>query len=207
MDFCARLLLIFFLVVVAGCSRSGPDSPSGDKADVDPSPEMSTPSPDLSPPLVDSGRTVHFKKTTIKTRQGQKWELEADQVDWADERSRARALDVLWWLVDDEGIRTVRVESPEADIDMDNEVVTFIGETIATKIGFPESLEVKKLVYRGKERMFYGSEGVTWKRPDVELTGETLTATAELDKVQLKGGVKGKSKGGFDGLAKPRRTD
>lgn len=141
---------------------------------------------------------VHLRKTTIKTRQGQKWELEAGAMDWSEEGNRAKATDVNWWLIDENGQRWVEVQSPAADIDMDHEIVTFQGKTVATRLGFPETLEVQHLVYKGKDRKFYGSGGVIWKRANVELTGETLTATSQLDKVQLRGNVRGKSIGGFE---------
>lgn len=150
---------------------------------------------------------MRLKKTTIKTRQGQKWELEADEVDWTDSNSLAKARVVNWWLIDKNEKRWVKVVSPQANIDMDREIVTFTGETVATRIGFPESLKVQKLVYKGKERKFYGSGGVTWRRATADLSGDTLTATAELDKVLLKGNVKGKIKGGFKDLKDPKKAD
>ena len=200
-----NIYLLFLAVVISwaavGCSSTPDPSPtSSPKA----TPDVMTPTPASTDLPSD---TVRLRKTTIKTRQGQKWEMEADEVDWMDDRARAKARDVTWWLVDQDNKKWVKVVSPEADIDMEGEVVTFIGETVATRLGFPESLKVKKLVYKGKDRKFYGSGGVLWQRANIELTGETLTATAELDKVQLKGQVKGKSIGGFEGLKEPQKAD
>lgn len=144
--------------------------------------------------------TVRLDRTTIKFRQGQKWELKADNVDWFDDRSKAKAKTVTWWLLDEADKKWVRVDAPAADVQMDDEVITFIGETVATRLGFPETLKVQHLVYKGKDKKFYGSGGVEWVRANVVLTGETLTATAELDKVQLKGKVRGKSEGGLKGF-------
>jgi lipopolysaccharide assembly outer membrane protein LptD (OstA) len=91
----------------------------------------------------------------------------------------------------------VRVESSGADVDMNSELVTFTGEVVARRLDSEESLVVQRLIYNGKSRIFSGSEGVLWKRQGIELAGQTLTATAELDKVQLKGRVKGKTEGGL----------
>lgn len=198
------LIILSILLFLVGCSSEDPQpspSPTGGTA---------TPGGVSASPAEDSNvgeDTVRLKKTTIKTRQGQKWELEAEKVDWEDDRSRALATDVDWWLIDEDGKKWVKVESPGADIDMDEEVVVFTGETVATRLGFPESLRVQKLVYKGKERKFYGFGGVLWTRDTVELWGETLTATAELDKVLLQGGVKGKTQGGLKGLKEPRKAD
>lgn len=196
-----RLLTTLILLFLCGCQ-------SADTPQDTPSPG-GTASPAVgqtSAPKVDED-TVRLKKTTIKTRKGQKWELEAEEIDWTDSRSFAKARAVNWWLVDENDKRWVKVVSPRADVDMDNEIVTFIGETVATRIGFPESLKVNKLVYKGKDRKFYGSQGVTWRRATADLRGDTLTATAELDRVLVKGRVKGKIKGGFDGLKDPKKVD
>lgn len=198
---CLCFLALVLVWGASGCSSTPDPSPSSTPA---PTPDFVSPTPESTDLPSD---TVRLRKTTIKTRQGQKWEMEADEVDWMDDRARAKARAVTWWLVDKDDKKWVKVVSPEADIDMEGEVVTFTGETVATRLGFPESLKVKKLVYKGKDRKFYGSGGVLWQRANIELTGETLTATAELDKVQLKGRVKGKSIGGFEGLKEPQKAD
>lgn len=194
-----RRILLIALIALAGCQSSPGPAPS-------PTPGGVSASPSGAPAQVGKD-TIRLRKTTIKTRQGQKWEMEAEEVDWMDDRSRALAQEVDWWLIDEHDKRWVKVESPHADVDMDNEIVTFTGETVARRLGFDETLKVQHLVYKGKERMFYGSEGVEWQRGTVRLTGETLTATSTLDKVQLKGDVRGKSKGGFKGLLKPRKAE
>lgn len=179
-----------------GCSTPGDDItplaiiPSGS-----PSPRA----PQGKPPASNKEEEpVRLEKTVIKTKQGQRWEMQADEVDWADNRSQAKAQEVTWFLLDPEGQRTVKVESPGADVDMEAEQVTFTGEVVAQRLdNFEESLVVQHLIYDGKERLFHGSDGVLWKRKGIELAGETLTATAELDKVQLKGRVKGKTEGGL----------
>lgn len=198
-----RVALLLLALYLTGCQSATPSaspSPGGGSA---------TPSASGSPAKsTESGENVvRLHKSTIKTKQGQKWEMEADQIDWMDDRSRAKATHVEWWLIDKEDKRWVKVTSPTADIDMDNEIVVFTGETVARRLGYDENLKVQHLVYKGKERMFYGSQGVEWHRGTVKLTGETLKATSTLDRVQLKGRVKGKSKGGFKDLAQPRKAD
>lgn len=197
--------LVYFSIAVllVGCrsepAPSASPTPAGGTATLSPSPAVSAaPSGD---------KTVRLQKSTIKTKQGQKWEMEAEEVDWMDDRSKAKAKDVDWWLVDDEGKRWVLVESPVADIDLDSEIVIFEGETVAKRLGFDENLKVQRLVYKGKERMFYGSEGVEWHRGTVMLAGETLKATSTLSQVQLKGKVRGKSEGGFKDLSEPRKAE
>lgn len=193
------LLIIAFagLLTFAGC-HSEPDNPEYSATPAGEASAEASATPAASETPAERDDTISLKKTTIKTREGQKWELEAGQVDWSDSHSQAKATGVNWWLLDEDDKRWVKVESPEADIDMDHEIVTFEGKTVATRLGFPETLEVQHLVYKGKDRKFYGSGGVVWKRANLELSGETLTATSQLDKVQLKGKVKGKSKGGFE---------
>jgi LPS export ABC transporter protein LptC len=201
-----RVLVSLIAVALFGC-QSGPDplaSPTAGTPTA--SPDSSTAAESPRAGNVDED-TIRLHKTTIKTRQGQKWELQADEVEWMDDRSKANAKTVTWWLVDEDDKKWVKVVSPEADVDMDNEVVTFIGKTVASRLGFDETLEVQHLVYKGKERKFYGSGGVEWHRGTVELKGETLTATSQLDRVQLKGKVRGKSKGGFKGLKEPRKAE
>lgn len=114
---------------------------------------------------------------------------------------------MTWYLLDPKGDRTVKVVSDGADLDMDDDEVTFQGEVVARRLGSEETLTVQHLIYTGKDRLFHGSEGVLWKRKGIELAGETLTATAELDKVQLKGRVKGKSEGGQLKLDDPAESD
>lgn len=194
------LVILAILLFLTGC-RSAEDPSQSPTAKASPG---GVPSADGTPL---SENTVRLSKTTLKTKQGQKWEMEAEQIDWHDDRSFGEARVVTWWLLDENDKKWVRVDSPRADIDRTKEVVTFIGETVATRLDFDEDLKVQHLVYKGKERMFYGSEGVEWRRGTIELTGETLTATSELDKVQLKGNVKGKTKGGFQGLKEPRKAD
>lgn len=200
------LCFFFALTLVVGChSPSTPSvdsTPEGGTATLSPSPAVSS-TPSASP----AEKTVRLQKSTIKTKQGQKWEMEAEEVDWMDDRSRAKAKDVDWWLIDEEGKRWVQVESPVADIDLDAEIVIFEGETVAKRLGFDENLKVQRLVYKGKERMFYGSEGVEWHRGTIMLSGETLKATSTLSQVQLKGKVRGKSEGGFEDLSEPRKAE
>ena len=197
MRYTVQIIAFVSLLLLAGC-HSEPDSPEYSATPAgEASPEASA-TPSVTETPAEEDDTVTLKKTTIKTREGQKWELEAGQVDWSDSHSQAKATGVSWWLLDKDDKRWVKVESPEADIDMDHEIVTFEGKTVATRLGFPETLVVQHLVYKGKDRKFYGSGGVVWKRANLELSGETLTATSQLDKVQLKGKVKGKSKGGFE---------
>lgn len=163
-----------------------------------------TPGPGAAAPVAKPSATpgeskpVRLEKTVIKTKQGQRWELEADKVDWLDNNQQAKAEDVTWFLLNHEGQRTVRVESPGADVDLQAEMVTFTGEVVARRTDTSqESLLVNHLIYNGKEKVFHGSQGVLWKRQGFELAGQTLTANAELDKVQLKGRVKGKTEGGL----------
>ncbi len=148
-------------------------------------------------PTPGEEKPIRLEKTTIKTKKGQRWELEADTVDWKNDNSRADAETVTWYLLDPQGERSVKVDSDGADVNMKDELVEFTGEVVAQRLGSEESLVVQRLLYNGKERMFYGSEGVLWKRKGIELAGQTLTANAELDKVQLRGRVKGKTEGGF----------
>lgn len=191
------VITMFLALLILGCQSSGPE-------------QSATPTPTPTTPEGAVGVTeeiIRVKKSTIRTSQGQRWELQAETMDWNDERSSARASEVEWWMIDEKDKRWVKVEAPIADIDMDNDMVTFSGETLATRVGFPETLTVQHLVYKGKDRKFYGSGGVVWKRPQAELSAETLTATAELDKVQLKGRVKGRTSGGFDLLDYTSKPD
>lgn len=183
-------------VCCSGCSTPGDDItplsviPSGSPSPV----------PRVRPTEGPAGEEepVRLEKTVIKTKQGQRWELQADEVDWAEDKSQAKAQAVTWFLLNPEGDRTVKVQSPGADVDMEAEEVVFTGEVVARRLDtLDESLVVNHLIYNGKERVFHGSDGVLWKRKGLQLAGETLTATAELDKVQLKGRVKGQTEGGL----------
>lgn len=199
MRFLSHIAVLLLLLLCTGCQSptegtditATPDRPQSGSPS--PSLDMPPPSPDETSTPAEEALRLH--KTTIKARQGQKWELEAVEVDWSSSRSKADAKDVNWWLLDESDKRWVKIVSPEAEIDMDHEIVTFKGKTVATRLNTPESLVVQKLIYNGKDRLFYGSGGVVWKKAGMELTGETLTATPELDKVQLKGRVQGRSKG------------
>lgn len=197
------LLSLLIAVCLSGC-QSEPAPTAAPEGSASPSP---TPGISASPQSQAGEKTVRVHKSTIKTKQGQKWELEAEEVDWMDDRSKAKARDVDWWLIDEKGERWVQVESPVADIDLDSEIVIFEGETVAQRIGYDENLKVQRLVYKGKERMFYGSEGVEWHRGGVKLSGDTLKADSTLSQVQLKGRVKGKSEGGFKDLSEPRKAE
>ncbi len=158
-------------------------------------------------PQVDNETPVRVQKSTIRTRQGQRWELEADEIDWMDSRQFAKAYDVTWYLVDEDGEKTVRVDAPAADVDMEGQVVTFIGQVLASRLDSEETLTVEHLIYNGEDRMFYGSQGVVWKREGLTLNGQTLTATAELDKVQLKGQVQGQSRGRLNRVGRAPRPE
>lgn len=188
-----------------GCSTPGDDITP---LTVRPPDGLATPgTPDRSPTPAGEEEPVRLEKTVIKTKQGQRWELQANEVDWLDNNSQAKAQEVTWFLLNPEGQRMVKVESPGADVDMEAELVTFTGEVVAKRLdSSEESLVVQHLIYNGKERIFHGSDGVLWKRKGIQLAGQTLTANADLDKVQLKGRVKGKTEGGLlkmDDLAKP----
>lgn len=183
--------MIVGALLIAGCTTPGDDIVV---ASATPAPAASaTPSPVASASPDDE--PVRLEKTVIKTKQGQRWEMEADSVDWMDDSAKAKAQVVTWFLLNPQGQRTVKVESPGADVDMNTEIVVFTGEVNARRLDSKETLEVNHLVYDGKKRVFHGSEGVLWKREGMELAGETLTANSELDKVQLKGKVRGKTDG------------
>lgn len=186
----AVIALAIFSLLLVSCTTPGADSPAPVAVETSAVPDaIASASPDEKP--------IRLEKTVIRTKQGQRWELEADVVDWMDNNAQAKAQDVIWFLLAEDGERTIRVESIGADVDLNAEMVVFTGEVVAQRIGSEESLVVSHLVYNGKERQFYGSDGVLWKRKGFELAGETLTANAELDKVQLKGRVKGKTEGGL----------
>lgn len=190
-----------------GCTTPGDDIIADATPGVSSSPgAVSTPTATATP-REGSEEPVEVRKFTIETKSGQKWQMESEQGTWLDDRSVAKVKEVTWYLLDEQDVRTVKVEAPEAEVEMDKDLVTFYGETVATRLGFDETLKVQHLVYKGKERKFYGSEGVVWQRETGELSGETLTATAELDKVQLKGRVKGKTVGGLPGLGLKSKAD
>ncbi len=186
----ALLRIMMGALLVTGCT-----TPGDDIVPASPTPVASPTAPAPVASASPSEKPVRLEKTTIRTKQGQRWEMEADTVDWMDNAAKAKAQVVTWFLLNPEGERTVRVDSAGADVDMNTEVVVFTGEVNARRLDSKESLEVNHLVYEGKKRIFHGSEGVLWKREGIELSGEKLTATAELDKVQLKGKVRGKSDG------------
>lgn len=150
---------------------------------------------------------VNVRSFTIKTRDGQRWELESEEGEWLEGRSRAHLTNVVWYLRNEEDERTIKVVAPEAEAETDKKIVTFVGETVVTRLGLGETLLVNHLIYNGNEQMFYGSQGVIYRRPTGELFGETLTATAELDKVQLKGRVQGKTLGGLSDLGLTSKAD
>lgn len=205
----ALIGMIMGLLLVAGCTTPGSDS-NGDEPTATPTPDVTASSPAPGSSASPNDEPVRLEKTVIKTKQGQRWEMEADSVDWMDNTSKAKAEVVTWFLLDPKGKRTVQVDSKGADVDMKAEIVVFTGEVQARRLDSKESLDVQHLVYNGKKRTFHGSEGVLWKREGMELSGETLTATAELDKVQLKGRVRGKSDGtGFSagGTPTPAQVD
>lgn len=204
------VIAVASLLLGAGCSTPGDDLVG--KAAASATPQRvaaSTPSPQATPE--GEGKPVKLQQTVIKTKQGQKWELQADTVDWMDNKSQAKAEEVTWFLLNPKGQREIKVVSVGADVDMDAETVVFSGEVVARRMDDSnESLVVQRLIYDGKERMFHGSDGVLWKRKGFELAGQTLTATSELDKVQLKGRVKGKTEGGLlkmDGLEPSEQRD
>lgn len=180
-----------------GCSTPGDNIVGLVKTTPGPSAPGGKPKPTATP---GEEQPIRLEKTTIKTKKGQRWELEAETVDWKNDNSQADAETVTWYLLDPKGERTVKVDSKGADVDMQSELVEFTGEVVAQRLGSEEQLVVQRLLYNGKKRMFYGSEGVLWKRKGIELAGQTLTANAELDKVQLRGRVKGKTEGGFPKL-------
>lgn len=179
----ASLKIMIGVLLVTGCGA--PDAASESPSATPQATASVAPSPD--------DRPVRLEKTVIRTKQGQRWEMEAEVVDWMDDAAQAKAQDVTWFLFNPQGDKTVKVESAGADVDMNTEIVVFTGEVNARRLDSEETLLVNHLVYNGKKRVFYGSEGVVWKREGIELSAETLTATAELDKVQLKGKVRGKS--------------
>lgn len=153
-------------------------------------------------PAATAGLTFHkadkpirLEKTFLETKQGQRWQLEADRLDWSDANSRARAYEVTWYLLDATGKRNIVVKSAGADIDMEGQVVTFDGKVVAQRLHSQESLVAQHLVYRGKEKRFYGSQGVVWKRQGIDIRGQSLIANAALDKVRLQGGIRGESRG------------
>lgn len=203
------LLLILFLTLFLGACSSEQQQLETASADhkVQGGTESTEASRENEVAKVDSETPVRVQKSTIRTKQGQRWELEADEVDWMDSRQFAKAYVVTWFLVDEDGEKTVRVDAPAADVDMEGQVVTFIGQVLASRLDSEETLTVEHLIYNGEERMFYGSEGVVWKRDNLTLNGQTLTATAELDKVQLKGQVQGRSRGRLNRTESTARSE
>ncbi len=132
-------------------------------------------------------------KTTLRTKKGQLWELDASRVDWYEGRRKARAYDVDWDLLDEKRRPAVNVKAPEADIDMETEQVEFVGQTVATRTAVGDLLKVNRLIWDGQARMFYGSKGVRWIKGVSTVVGNQATATAELDKVKLEGNVRART--------------
>lgn len=150
-----------------------------------------TPEP-LSTPV---DKPVRLEKTILESKQGQKWQLEAERLDWSNASEKAKAHEVTWYLLALDGKKSIKVEAKGAEIDLNAQLVSFSGSVLAKRLGSNETFIVQRLVYDGKKRLFKGSQGVRWKRQGLELAGEELTADAELSKVQLKGAVKGQSIG------------
>ncbi len=193
-------LCLWVSMSLSGCRSTAPVDPGGT---VGPTPSIesstATPSSDASPSpdgeasaQSASERQVRVQGSTITTRKGQPWKLEAEEVDWLDSSKAADARNVTWYLLDPDGEPFVKVEALQAEVDVDAELVTFVGEVNASRLDSDEELTVQRLLFDGQARQFFGSEGVVWNRPGYELRGDTLTASAQLDKVQLKGNVEGR---------------
>lgn len=78
------LVAMLICLVVVGCS-----SPAADKPVAEGSPSgaasPSEPKVSSSPTPGSDSKPVRLQKTVIKTKQGQRWELEAEEVDWMDD--------------------------------------------------------------------------------------------------------------------------
>lgn len=181
-----RAFWLLILMTLVSCQTPGPPEGQATTA-VGPT---GTPTPAATRASRDDD-LVKLGKTTIRTKQGELWKMDAQRVDWRDQRRKARAYEVEWFLLDAQEKPTVRVESPEADVDLDTERVEFLGETVATRLRDQDILKVQHLVWEGRQKKFYGSEGVRWIRGVTQLRGDNMVATSQLENVELEGNVRG----------------
>lgn len=167
------------MILVAACACGGPPVP--------------TPSPDSSPAAEASptGRAPQpmLEKSTISSRGENPWRLDAEKIQYDDERKTARVGTLTWTLLDKKGNTLVQVEGNGARVDLEAEKVSFEGPVVA-RGPRGEVLNVTDLVWDGKNRTFVGTQGVKMVRDGTVLTGLRLTASPDLKRIQVEGDVK-----------------
>lgn len=188
----AGILLIGSLLVGCGAGSGDGEStptPTPASASATPSPE-SSPSPSASPSPTSQTTPSGLKSATLQSSRGLPWQLVADQVEWSDPTRKATALKVKFTLWNKAKTKSTLVAAAGANVDVDSERVEFQGRVTAHN-SEGESLTVNRLVWDGKERKFFGHDGVRLERNGAVVEGESLEASPDLRKFEISGGVRG----------------
>lgn len=189
----AGILLIGGLLVGCGAGSGGGDStptPTPASASATPSPESSPSPPAASSSPSGQATPSGIKTATLQSSRGLPWQLVADQVEWSDPTRKAKALKVQFTLWNKAKTKSTLVAAAGANVDIDSERVEFQGRVTAHN-SEGESLTVNRLIWDGKERKFFGHDGVRLERNGAVVEGESLEASPDLRKFEISGGVRG----------------
>ena len=186
MEKAMRLVFLCWLCLwLIGCASEPTPAPP-EQASASPTPEAASPTPDVN-------KDINLAKTTVRTKKGERWALDATKIDWFEGRRKAKAYNVDWDLLDEKEQPAVNVKAPSAEFDLETETVEFFGQTVATRLERGDLLKVNHLLWDGKKKMFYGSKGVRWIKGLSTVVGDTMEATAHLEHVELEGNVRART--------------
>lgn len=197
-----RVLASMTLVVALGCGGAPTPTPAP-SASPAAAASATAPVADASPQASPSAPQPMLEKSTIQSRGENPWRLDAEKIQYDDEKKTARVGTLTWTLLDKEGKTLVQVEGNGAEVDLEGEKVAFEGPVVA-RGPRGEVLHVTDLLWDGKNRQFRGTEGVRMEREGTVLTGMKLTASPDLKRLQVEGNVKVRLAGDPTAGASPR---
>jgi LPS export ABC transporter protein LptC len=180
--------LVGFSVLFPNNNRGGPvDSPPS-RAAASPraakSPAGAEASPSPAVPVVGH-ESVFYRRDA----QGRKtWELIAASVVLKDAQKRLAAQDVRCSFFGDKQERVATLTAQGADMNTANQNVLFRGQVVVTTPK-GETLTIKRLLYDGARKKFFGRGGIRFTRATSVLTGDEMVGDPALKTVTVRGHV------------------
>ncbi|MHB2019986.1 MAG: LPS export ABC transporter periplasmic protein LptC [Candidatus Xenobia bacterium] len=147
-----------------------------------------SPSPLMSPPALPP-QTVNLNKSVLRGKLGggQSWELDATDIKYDDKNKVAVANDIDCTFFG-KGGQQVKMQAKAANVDMQNQDVTFVGPVVA-HASTGEVLSITHLRWDGTKRKFFGTDGIKVTRGKSWLVGKEMIGDAALQRLEIKGNV------------------
>lgn len=142
-----------------------------------------------SEPQSESSHVQTLENTAITARGENPWMLDAQKVEYDDSNKRVRVKSIVWTLLDKQNNPRLTVRGKAADVNVQSQNVVFDGPVEGSGSN-GETLQVNRLVWDSQKQRIIGTHGVRVVRNGTVMTGDNLSASPDLKKLEVSGHVR-----------------